>query len=97
VTATEDFERFRAGKRAKEAGELRVTWRRVHPDTGGGYSGIGPGGALVYAKRRGRPGLHTTVFDFGIVLDGKRVCRGSRDTLREAKLAAADLLREGTT
>lgn len=91
MSHTEDFAAFRARRDAERARMPRVTWRRVSADTGGGYSGLGPAGALVYAVGRGLSGSRR-VFDYGAVLNGKRVRRGSQDTLAAAKLCAASLL-----
>jgi hypothetical protein len=93
----EEFSRRREAERA-ERDLTRVTWRRAEDhDRRRLYSGLGSGGRLVYAQARGTGSRR--VWDFGrIVRDPEgsplRQRRGSRDTLREAKLAAAALLSE---
>lgn len=91
----EEFSRRREAERA-ERDRTRVTWRRAEtPDGERFYSGLGSGGRLVYARARGTGPRR--VWDFGLVVRDPedsplRARRGSRDTLREAKSAAADLL-----
>ena len=92
---TTTFEEFRSRREreraASEAG--RATWRRVSDLTGGGYSGYGAGGRLVYVLRSDAysedgPWVFGTVGEGGV-----RIAVGRRKTLAAAKLAAAALLR----
>lgn len=92
----EEFSRRREAERA-ERDRTRVTWRRAEQHGEAILSGLGPGGRLVYVRRRGRGS--GAVWDFGLLIsdpedDRLRARRGSRDTQREAKAAAAALLSE---
>lgn len=70
------------------AATVKVTWRKVSPLTGGGWSGLGPNGALVFVQAAGRG------FDYG-TRDGQvKTIKGSAPTLPRAKRAAASLLAE---
>lgn len=82
-----DFAKFREDRARERAEQVRVTWRRVSADTGGGWSGLGPDGRLVYVV--GAQGAYV----YGRV-DGKRRERvGFAQTLGLAK-AAAELVME---
>lgn len=94
MTATEEFAAFVARRDEERAGEVRVTWRRVAGRTGGGYSGLGPCGQLVWvgppspSPAAGAARSH----EYGR-LDGKRrVVVGATLSLAAAKAAAAALL-----
>jgi hypothetical protein len=93
------FEEFVARKDAARAerDRGRVTWRRVSRDTGGGYSGYGRGGALVYVRfeeNANRNEVFTGEWEFGRILSGGfRVREGVRSTMTAAKAAAGALIR----
>lgn len=89
MTHDEAFAALQARKRAEEAlAGPRVTWRRVSSITGGGYSGLGPEGKLVFVEER-----PAGSWNFGDVVDGVRVVRGFAPTRKRAQSAAAALLR----
>lgn len=80
------FAEFQARKReAEAAAPARVTWRRVSADTGGGLSGLGPEGRLVFIQRR------ASGFAFGWIVGTARPVSGSATTLASAKTAAERL------
>lgn len=84
-----NFEEFVARKDAERAARARtrVTWRRVSPDTGGGWSGLGPEGRLVFARLAEPHG-----WEYGTVEGRSRVVAGLEHHLRDAKLAAERLV-----
>lgn len=97
----EAFAALQARKRAAEsAGPPRVTWRKVSRLTGGGFSGLGPAGALVWVgparpARKGEGGAgwaFRELYDYGRVTDGERVVYGSAYAVPEAKRRAEALL-----
>lgn len=92
VTHDERFLEFVARKRAEEAAIVKVTWRKVSADTGGGWSGLGPKGALVFAREAPSKRWDGAKYEYGTI-DGKvRVLCGGAKTLRSAKERAAALL-----
>lgn len=92
------FEEFVAERDAARAerDRGRVTWRRVSADTGGGYSGYGSGGRLVFVRfneNANRNELFTGEWEFGRILSGGlRVIAGRRRTFTEAKRAAEGIV-----
>jgi len=98
------FEEFVAERDAERAerDRGRVTWRRVSSDTGGGYSGYGARGFLVFVRFNAavtsRDPEFTGAWEFGRILRGGfRRVEGTRRTFTEAKAAAAGIvLREGS-
>lgn len=91
MTHTEAFEAFRARRDEERREHVKVTWRRVSGDTGGGYSGLGPDGKLVFVKKS----PSREMFDYGDVSGKVRTIRGTARTLTSAKTAAANLLSPG--
>lgn len=100
MTHDEAFAAMQARKRANEAAAPpRVTWRRVSADTGGGLSGLGPDGILVWVgpARPGTPDdlargwAFAEFYDFGRLVDGVRVVVGASFSQTEAKKRAATL------
>lgn len=90
-THDERFAAFRAEREAERAQAVKVTWRKVADITGGGWSGLGPDGQLVYVSHRITGGLHDGHHAFGRV-DGKtRTAVGTELTLARAKRAAEAL------
>lgn len=88
VSHDEAFEGFRARREAERAANIKVTWRKVSPLTGGGWSGLGPDGALVYVGEAQPPlGFHS----YGRIVDGTRRLAGGSPTLAGAKRAAESL------
>jgi hypothetical protein len=83
----EAFAAFRAEREAQREAEVKVTWRKVSEDTGGGWSGLGPNGALVFVD----PRTSTGFYRFGCVLGHERVTHSYADTLARAKRAAEAL------
>lgn len=85
-----------AARAARDVG--RVTWRKVSPMTGGGWSGIGAGGRLVWVRPTDEedPALGVG-YEIGRIEDGARVRTATlyRATLAEAKREAAGLLASG--
>ena len=87
MSATDDFAEYVEQRDRERARRPKVTWRKVSELTGGGWSGLGPNGALLYVKQNAR-----TFYDYGH-REGKRLMRiGERRTLASAKEAAAELL-----
>src|SRR5581483_3962822 len=86
---TEAFAEFRAKRDAERAAEIKVTWRKVSEDTGGGWSGLGPNGALVFVRRE------ASGFAYGDVhktmTPWRRSVVGYAATLARAKRAAEAL------
>jgi len=76
-----------ARRKLERENTVKVTWRRVSEDTGGGWSGLGPGGALVFVRKGGRLG-----YVYGHRYGKRTVTSGERRTLTSAKEAAAGLL-----
>lgn len=100
MTHDEAFAAMQARKRANEAAAPpRVTWRRVSADTGGGLSGLGPDGILVWIgpARPGTPDdlargwAFAEFYDFGRLVEGVRVVVGASHSPNEAKKRAATL------
>jgi hypothetical protein len=95
MTHDDAFAKFRAEREAERAAEVKVTWRKVDPLTGGGWSGLGPDGQLVFVARRGDQ------YDYGDVIQDTRPWRRSRVgtaiTLARAKKAAAALFNDAPT
>jgi hypothetical protein len=84
------FEEFQARKREAEAATVRVTWKRVQDGTGAKlYSGLGPHGQLVYARREPTLGQ---LWEFGRNTDGVLQRASVRPTLAQAKRDAEQLL-----
>jgi hypothetical protein len=99
------FEEFIAKKdAARAAAPIRVTWRKVSVDTGGGWSGIGPAGPSLLARvTRSDERVWTgygTVYRYylWLVRDGRTVPNSTKEiyggTLAEAKAKAAELLNQ---
>lgn len=95
------FAAFQSRKRAEEAAAPpRVTWRKVSPLTGGGWSGLGAAGALVWVgdARPSTPADAAQGWEFphaheyGRVTDGKRVTSGLALSAVVGKRKAAALL-----
>ncbi len=82
---TEAFAEFQA-RREAERQRVYVTWRRVSADTGGGFSGLGKDGQLVWVKG------HADGYDYGLMNGTERVFAGGADTLAEAKRLVAELI-----
>lgn len=97
---TERFAEFHARRNEQRAAEVKVTWRKVSEDTGGGWSGLGPNGQLVWVARydETRP---SRAFAYGDVHQTTRPWRrstvGYRPTLAKAKAAAAELFNDAPT
>jgi hypothetical protein len=88
---TDRFAEHVARRDTERATQIKVTWRKVSPDTGGGWSGLGPAGALVFVRPAGGPGQGQSHYEFGRVEGSARVYAGTAATLPQAKLAAAAL------
>lgn len=97
------FAAFRAHREAERAADVKVTWRKISPMTGGGWSGIGPQGkdALVFVSEPrsatkeddiGHGWAFTTLYDYGRIVDGKRVVEGHAMLKSKAQERAAALL-----
>ena len=88
---TDRFARHVTQRDAERAARVKVTWRKVSDLTGGGWSGLGPKGALVYVKVSAQQG-----YEYGHRRGALLLRIGYRTTLRAAKEAAAELfLQEG--
>jgi len=83
----EAFAAFRAKREQERAAEKKVTWRKVSELTGGGWSGLGPAGLLVWVKEES-PGY----VPYGRVSGSKRAQLGWARTVQAAKARAAALL-----
>lgn len=91
MTHDEKFAAMQARK-AEEAAAApgRVTWRKVSPQTGGGYSGLGPNMRLAWVAVQGDPGGG---YDYGVLTeDGLRLRINNAPTLALAKTKAALLI-----
>lgn len=99
----EAFAAFRERREAERAATVKVTWRKISPMTGGGWSGIGPQGkdALVFVNEArpatkedgiGHGWSFATVYDYGRIVAGERVIEGSATLRRKAQERAAALL-----
>lgn len=88
---TEGFARHVEARQSERDSIVRVTWRKVAPSTGGGWSGLGPDGRLVYTvpETEARGSLH----EYGRVVNRRRVRGGSRMTMTEARAAAENIMR----
>lgn len=87
------FAEHRALRAAQRAATPKVTWRKVSDLTGGGWSGLGPDGTLVWIALHG-DGSDRRLWDFGRVVDGARVREASvMGNSAVAKAAAERLLR----
>lgn len=96
MTHTERFEEFRARRDAERQANPKVTWRRVSKDTGGGWSGLGPNGKLVYVTEASTWGSKDGAFSYGWRDDkGLGHAVGFAFTVAEAKIKAAGLLQDG--
>ncbi len=82
---TDAFAKFQA-RRDVERQAGYVTWRRVSEDTGGGFSGLGKDGTLVWVKGE----LHG--YDYGRMVGRRRIRLASAPTLAEAKRLAGELI-----
>lgn len=91
MTHDEAFAELQARKRAEEEATVKVTWRKVSPMTGGGYSGLGPNGQLVFVDAPDASRRHRG-YDYGTRDGAVKTIRGSAPTLALAKTAAAKLL-----
>jgi len=89
---TEAFAAFREDRARERAQEVRVTWRRVSTQTGGGWSGLGPDGRLVYVgpASKGEPRL----YEYGRRVGDRKAAAGSKTTLEEAKRAAEQIMKK---
>lgn len=87
MNATEEFDEFSRRRDAERAAAARVTWRKVSDLTGGGWSGLGPRGRLVFVRKNVRQG-----YEYGHRYGKRTVTIGERTTLALAKSAAAQLL-----
>lgn len=91
----------RALRKAAEArGEVRVSWRRVSPLTGGnfaegGWSGIGPLGVAQTVYVRPLPG-DIFGWEYGWNRNGALTALGVERTPNLAKHAAEELFKEGS-
>lgn len=101
MTHDEAFAAFRERKRATEAATVKVTWRRARWGIGEtGYSGLGPGGQLVWVgearpateEEYGHGWSFAELHPYGRVVDGFRVEEGTSYTVAKAKQAAEKLL-----
>ena len=90
MSHTESFAAFQARRDAERAQARKVTWRKVSELTGGGYSGLGPAGALAWVKEVS-PGY----VPYGRVIGSERVQLGWARTLQAAKASAAAILTGG--
>jgi hypothetical protein len=81
--------------------DVRVTWRKVSALTGGGWSGLGPDGALVYVEPGGAPGHGQSHYFYGTLSTYAgsqiRTVKGTAPTLPLAKRAAEALFQTPTT
>ena len=85
--ATDEFAAFVEQRNDERARTVKVTWRKVSDLTGGGWSGLGPNGALVYVERNARQG-----FTYGHRYGARKVAIGERRVFVQAKAAAEQLL-----
>lgn len=76
---TEAFAAFRARREAARAAEVKVTWRKISEMTRGGWSALGPNGALRWVARE------TSGYAYGDYVDGERRTEGYAATLARAK------------
>lgn len=91
VSHDDAFAELRARKSAEAEATIKVTWRKVSALTGGGWSGLGPNGALVYVRLATDPWEGQSHYIYGRVVDQNRYMVGTRPTIPEAKRAAASL------
>lgn len=76
------FAAFQARREAERAAAVKVTWRKVSPMTGGGWSALGPEGRLGFVAPKQPSG-----YPWGL-RDGKeKVVQGHALTLASAKAA----------
>lgn len=92
----DSFAAFQERKRATEATEFKVTWRRATWGDVKGWSGLGPDGRLLFVA----PAI-TRDYSYGDVCEGGvRTTRGNAPTASMAKTGAERWLRtnhHGTT
>jgi hypothetical protein len=86
VSHTDEFNEFRARREAERRARVKVTWRKVDELTGGGYSGYGPAGALVYIV------LSNDSWEFGRFAGKRRIRVGTARTRKLAKELATEIL-----
>lgn len=86
---TDAFAAFHEDRARARAEAIKVTWRKVSEMTGGGWSGLGPAGALVYVTRNAKTGIYAYGRRNGVVMK----FAGSAATLVAAKRAAEALFK----
>lgn len=90
---TEAFQAHVARREAERAATVKVTWRKVSDMTGGGWSGLGPNGALVYVTGPSGP---LGFYHYGRVNGSHREPVGGCPTLARAKRMAEQLFTSTT-
>jgi hypothetical protein len=83
------FAEFRARREENRAREVKVTWRKVSPMTGGGWSALGRDGALGFVNPKRASG-----FEYGLRDGRAKPVTGVALTLARAKRAVEQLLTE---
>jgi len=86
TSATEDFEAFRARREAARASRHRLTWRRLEDAVGGGWSGLGSRGELVWIGPN---------YEYGRLYNAERRRAGRAQNLADAQVACFRLLYPG--